>query len=181
MKSRQTINTGDKFHSLTFTGNKKNEDRRWLGEFICDCGNKRFLRIDNVTSGNYKSCGCQGTSTGYKQKQKAAGADYPFHVICNKHKCRCKKRKIEFTITPQDVKDCWIKQDGKCVYSKRPLALPANFLKIFDSDIPSIDRIDSSKGYVPGNIQLTTKTINFMKQTMSHDEFIAECKLVALA
>jgi hypothetical protein len=43
----------------------------------------------------------------------------------------------------------------------------------------TIDRIDSSKGYVKGNIQLITWKANCLKQHLDNDEFIEFCKDVA--
>lgn len=43
----------------------------------------------------------------------------------------------------------------------------------------SIDRIDSDKGYVPGNIQLVTARTNLAKGNMNNKEFIQYCKKVA--
>jgi len=43
----------------------------------------------------------------------------------------------------------------------------------------SIDRIDSSKGYVKGNIQLVTAKTNVAKGNMNNAEFIEYCKKVA--
>jgi len=43
----------------------------------------------------------------------------------------------------------------------------------------SIDRIDSSKGYIEGNIQLVTARTNVAKGNMSNNEFINYCKKVA--
>jgi hypothetical protein len=43
----------------------------------------------------------------------------------------------------------------------------------------TIDRIDSSKGYIKGNIQLITWKANCLKQHLDNDEFIEFCKDVA--
>ena len=43
----------------------------------------------------------------------------------------------------------------------------------------TIDRIDSTKGYVEGNIQLITWKANCLKQHMNNDDFIEFCKEVA--
>jgi hypothetical protein len=37
----------------------------------------------------------------------------------------------------------------------------------------SVDRIDSSKGYVPGNVQLVCKWVNLAKQDYSNDDMEA--------
>ena len=43
---------------------------------------------------------------------------------------------------------------------------------------PSIDRIDSSKGYVPGNVMFVCWGVNYMKQDLPQDLFIELCTLV---
>ncbi len=43
----------------------------------------------------------------------------------------------------------------------------------------SLDRIDSSKGYVEDNICITTIAINIAKNDLSKEDFIEMCKKVA--
>lgn len=43
----------------------------------------------------------------------------------------------------------------------------------------SLDRIDSSRGYVEGNVQWVHKDVNFMKQALSQERFVELCTLVA--
>lgn len=43
----------------------------------------------------------------------------------------------------------------------------------------SLDRIDSSKGYVEGNVQWVHKRINIMKNDVPQSEFIEWCRTVA--
>jgi hypothetical protein len=43
----------------------------------------------------------------------------------------------------------------------------------------SLDRIDSSIGYVEGNVAWVYKPINIMKQTLNSAEFIDLCKKIA--
>lgn len=43
----------------------------------------------------------------------------------------------------------------------------------------SLDRIDSSKGYIEGNVQWVHKRINKMKLDDSDTEFIEWCRLIA--
>jgi hypothetical protein len=42
----------------------------------------------------------------------------------------------------------------------------------------SLDRIDSSKGYIEGNVQWVTKQANLSKHVMSMDELYEFCKKV---
>lgn len=96
----------------------------------------------------------------------------PFRYIYRIAKRRWKK---EFNITLQDLKDVWELQNGKCVYSKVSLVLPEETQEtIKDHTIrASLDRIDSSKGYIKGNIQFVSTVINYMKNDMSHERTIA--------
>lgn len=52
---------------------------------------------------------------------------------------------------------------------------------IFNNPIytASVDRIDSSKGYIPGNIQFVSTCINYMKNTMSDSDIRLMCKYIA--
>ena len=42
----------------------------------------------------------------------------------------------------------------------------------------SLDRIDSSKGYVKGNVQWVHKDVNFMKRTLNQQTFVNWCKKI---
>jgi len=42
----------------------------------------------------------------------------------------------------------------------------------------SLDRIDSSKGYIEGNVQWVHRKINMMKQSYTQEEFIELCQAV---
>ena len=85
------------------------------------------------------------------------------------------KRRIEFNITLEDIKTLWSNQNGLCIYTKLPLSP-----KGYQLNTISLDRIDSSKGYIVGNIQLVCSAINRMKSTYSEIEFVYFCNLVSL-
>ena len=79
----------------------------------------------------------------------------------------------EFTIQESDMLDTWGKQNGLCAYTKLPLVATANQFNTI-----SLDRIDSSIGYVPDNIQFVCAAVNKMKQEYSEEMFILFCHLV---
>lgn len=89
--------------------------------------------------------------------------------LCTKAKSRTK----EFNIVDQDLFDLWEKQNGQCAYTKLPLLAAANQFNTL-----SLDRVDSSRGYVVGNIQLVCAAINKMKQEYTEEVFILFCQLV---
>lgn len=92
----------------------------------------------------------------------------------------CRKRYKECTITLEDLQEQWNKQKGICPYSGISLLVPT-YKKNHNNPIysASVDRIDSTKGYIPGNIQFVSTCINYMKNTMSDEETRFMCKCIA--
>lgn len=88
------------------------------------------------------------------------------------------ERGIDFTVTPEDLESVWMQQQGKCALSGLPISL---FISTKDAKYhtASLDRIDSNKGYIKGNIQWVHKDINYMKCDFTQEEFINYCILVS--
>jgi hypothetical protein len=61
----------------------------------------------------------------------------------------------------------WDEQAGLCHYTGLPMKLSRDNTK---SSV-SIDRLDSNKGYVEGNVVLCRADVNIMKGNMSITEF----------
>jgi hypothetical protein len=84
-------------------------------------------------------------------------------------------------LSSNDLYDLWIKQDGRCAYSKIPLYLAKakqtkrsskrDVSEICQHEFASVDRIDSSLPYIKGNIQFVSKTLNLCKGDMSDSLF----------
>lgn len=85
-------------------------------------------------------------------------------------------------LTLEDLKSQWEAQNGKCVYSNVDLNLPTktykNRSRIYTA---SLDRIDSTKDYVKGNIQWISVACNFAKNKMTHEEMLDFCKVIRLS
>lgn len=91
-----------------------------------------------------------------------------------------RKRFQEFDITVDDLKEQWNKQKGICPYSGIELDLRKKSSDNIDAIFgASLDRIDSKKGYVKGNVQFVSRCLNYMKNTLTHEETIALCKQIA--
>lgn len=92
----------------------------------------------------------------------------------------CRKRYKECTLTLSDLQAQWDKQNGICPYSGIKLNIPT-YKKNHNNPIytASVDRIDSSEGYIPGNIQFVSTCINYMKNTMSDSDTRLMCKYIA--
>jgi len=90
---------------------------------------------------------------------------------------RAKRRDHKVTIELQDLKDLWNNQKGKCVYTGVDLLLPTSGSNDYIYTA-SLDRIDSSKGYEPGNIQFTSIAINLMKGQLTHEETLKLMQII---
>lgn len=88
-----------------------------------------------------------------------------------------KGRKYQVEVSLEYLLDVWENQKGICVYSGVQLVLPNK--KSSKHEMASLDRIDSSKGYIEGNIQFISAAMNYMKNTMSHEETVELCKIIA--
>ena len=85
-----------------------------------------------------------------------------------------KRRGLSFEITRSEIKDLWLNQGGKCHFSGEQISIAPN-----KDQTLSIDRLDSKKGYIKDNIVLCTTLVNKMKQSMTTDEFLAMCHVIA--
>ena len=96
----------------------------------------------------------------------------------NKFKVSAETRGIYWDINIDDVADIMEQQNYTCALSGLKIVFPEYGHPSDGSMSASIDRINSDKGYVRGNIQLVDKRINMMKQKYSQKEFIEMCVLV---
>tara|TARA_B100000902_G_C27064951_1_gene791021 strand:- start:39 stop:782 length:744 start_codon:yes stop_codon:yes gene_type:complete len=86
-----------------------------------------------------------------------------------------KGREHEFNIDLEYVLELWEKCNGICVRFKKKMSILDN-----DKWLVSIDRIDSNKGYIKGNVQLVCSLYNQMKMDRTEedmDEAFAQLKI----
>lgn len=82
-------------------------------------------------------------------------------------------RTKEFTITIPYVVQLFADQKGLCYISGVPITLPMTYAEYGKSlQTASLDRIDSSIGYVEGNVSWVHKELNMLKGTMSNSDLI---------
>jgi hypothetical protein len=90
--------------------------------------------------------------------------------IEDKHK-RChkaaKEKYQQFDLTVEYLVQLWENQEGKCALSNKKMEHKFNSLFTV-----SVDRIDSSVGYLQGNIQLVCQAINYAKNCYSNEQFL---------
>lgn len=157
----------------------------------CDCGTEKECDLYDIRRSKIKSCGCARNTPelraiarirAYDLQKKGIlnkGGDYHTNQYTNfKYMLKCvtnKNRNKKCTISLEDLEELWNKQEGLCAYTKLPLILAThqNLKKNIPKwNLASVDRIDSNKGYEKDNIQFVSRTINYAKNDMTHEETI---------
>jgi hypothetical protein len=103
----------------------------------------------------------------------------PFRYFVRK----ARSRKHDYDIDVAYLKELWEEQDGKCALSGLKMILPKNG-EVWEKDKenpwkPSLDRIDSDKGYLKGNVRFTCYIGNMCKQRWPDNTVYEFCKEVA--
>lgn len=93
----------------------------------------------------------------------------------NKFKVGAETRGIEFAVSVEFLWELYLAQEKVCALS----GLSIGWAEVGAIHTASIDRIDSTCGYTPENIQLVHKDVNMMKQQYSNERFVEVCKAVA--
>lgn len=89
-------------------------------------------------------------------------------------KNRCIKKHLAFDIDVDFLKQVYKNQGGKCYYTGDIMSLSTN------NDLTlSVDRIDSSRGYIKGNIVLCSKITNLMKNDIPVEKFFIFCRKIS--
>jgi hypothetical protein len=94
-----------------------------------------------------------------------------------------RSRELPFTITLAYAWDLFLKQDRKCALTGCPLVMKAVRFRKGGYRLKrtaSLDRINSTKGYVEGNVQWVHKDVNLMKQAQPESKFKQMCLAVVL-
>lgn len=159
-----------------YRGSPKNRKQYWL--CLCDCGTKKEISLSAIKSGQI-SCGCIKLTNRIKPHKKSKRfEDYEelYGVYWNSLFLQAKNSEREFTIDQKYVYDIFIKQKRKCAIS----GLPIYFAQITkEKQTASLDRIDSTKGYIKGNVQWVHKDINKLKSNWVEKKFIDLCNLIS--
>lgn len=117
----------------------------------------------------------RGKRPDYSSEYKSRDFDHYLRSCLNHAKTHSMKVNREFNIDIEFLLNLLTIQEYKCAISG--IKMTHN---IKDLRSVSIDRIDSSKGYIPENVQLVCKTMNIAKNTHSNAEilgFIREIRL----
>ena len=141
-----------------FSKNKASSDGLQYKCRSCDIEYQKNRRIQNKDhvldySRNY-------------QKNKRKNFEFRLQMLLNASKQRSKKKSRENTLTLDDIKSIY-PENGLCpIFGTKLVFGDAGFRETS----PSIDRIDSTKGYTKDNIQIISWKANRIKTNSSIEE-----------
>lgn len=141
---------------------------------ICPSCNTEFIWSGSISHFNrakkhYCSRTCQNTTHGLARRSiKANKQDYKYQMWCHARK-RSKINNLEIDIEPQDIPDIPDFCPVLGIEIKRNVKDNSTTHGPSDNS-PSLDRIDSTKGYIKGNIRVISNRANRLKSDANFAE-----------
>jgi hypothetical protein len=135
------------------------------------CGNKEMSISRRKMAGIHIKKFCKNREDEYS----------PFREFIRR--CKTTERIKHYGIPDIDLKylkGIWESQSGICSYTGIKMILPKSVMdydKIHSLKKASLDRIDSSKGYIKGNVEFVCSSINLAKNSFTREkmkEFLSE-------
>ena len=128
--------------------------------------------LNSAERQRYKKQGKQNNSIKAKSQYLQRRQDRPWLQLKINAARRAREKNIEFTLTAEYIESIWT---NTCPILGIPLFHSSVKGKACDNS-HSIDRIDSSKGYVPGNVAIISYKANVIKNngTANEHRLIAE-------
>ena len=144
----------------------------------CDCGTECIVRGDYLHRETSKSCGCLTKEVarvkGKKQKTKES---YHNLLFCNA-KASAKQRHLFFNLTKEEH---LFLIEQPCFYCGLIPTMPTT-KQAKRTGVPfphhGIDRKDSTIGYTKTNCVSCCSVCNYMKHTLTIEQFINQCRLI---
>ncbi len=142
---------------------------------LCECGKETIVRRSHIVNGRNKSCGCL-SNRGKKRNLWEEYGEVP-RILWRQIKRGSESRYLEFNISSEYIWNLFLGQNRKCALSG--IELKFNKRNETKTGTASLDRIDSKKGYIIGNVQWIHKDLNKMKLDYDNEYFINMCHLIS--
>ena len=167
------ISIGDKYKNWTVIDGPRCTSKSTIQWYVeCQCGNyRRWIQGNELVNPNFcfqcRKCSAKDTRKRTTLLNGRVGS------LTQTQYTRLKRSAVSRNISWEvSLEDLWVlfeKQHRSCAITGEPL------LQIKEA---SLDRIDSAKGYVLGNVQWTTYQANVSKHTMTMTELYEFCEKV---
>lgn len=174
-------NNSSNLKFLGYTKNPLDRANTYVNVQCTLCNGLATKRLSDIRNGKIKSCNCLRSS---RKTEKAAYA----HRYKN-YRRSAKVRNLDFYITFDEfyeivIQNCYYCNaepiETRCSYGGR--ISKKTGIRNLSYSLPyrfnSIDRINSSKGYVSGNCRPSCKQCNIMKMDYTESEFLDKIKQI---
>jgi len=156
---------------IRLAGTDKHQKSKWICS--CVCGKRLSVNRSSLIRNLTLSCGCFKSELARRGGYQEISASFWRRLVTS-----AAERGYAFSLTKEYIWNLYEAQGRKCALT----GVPVDFCP--DSNHPekqtaSVDRIDSHKDYVPGNIQILSKMVNLAKSWFDQEGFITMCNLVA--
>ena len=166
------INIGDKFkHWTVIEGPRttKHQTIEWLVQ--CDCGSTRWIQGNELMDSNrcFQCQKCAQKERGEKDKVNNGKVGDLDANKFGKIRKRAESSNIPFSLTIEYLWNLFQEQNQVC-------AITGEYIPSIKE--ASLDKIDSSKGYIEGNVQWVTQQANLSKHIMTMEQLYEFCRKV---
>jgi hypothetical protein len=147
-------------------------DKRWYKK-CPSCGEvQSYLRRNYAIASYNEHKECKSCSNAHPENNNHKGwiKGVLRHSFYDKYRIQAALRNLAWEVKGEYLADLLISQDYKCALSGWDIdAMEVN------KNTASLDRIDSTKGYIPGNVQWLHKMVNMCKQHYTQEQFVSMC------
>ena len=171
--------TGQRFGHQVVVRMERLPRGEWAAVCKCDCGSdERVVRRHALIRNMSTSCGCRRDQ--YAKLRGRNSANYTGYCgLPGKFWKKLVRRARRYGKLKLTIKAAWElfeEQERRCALT----GLPITFGRAEhpEETTASLDRIDSSKGYEPGNVQWVHKDVNLMKGSLSVEDLLHYCQLI---
>jgi len=150
-----------------------------MKKFNCNCGETLVENFYKTNKSKCKKCLITYQKKHIKENPNIINQRY----LAAKH--RSIRKGLEFSIDESYIHDLLKEQNNRCKYSgilldTTTIGDDTKNKTIMNYNTLSIDRLDSTEGYIEGNIVLVTSIVNTMKNNLTEEEFLSLIETIYL-
>ena len=179
-KPERCSHVGEKFGKLTaieYAGHGIDTSNQAIYyKFLCDCGNTQIIRYTQIRKGIQTQCSKCSYKIG-KESPNWKGVGDLSKNLYNAYWHSANAKGLKFDLSLKYLWNLFEQQNRKCALSGLDIHFDIKSQKELNKTA-SLDRIDSTKGYIKGNVQWVHRIINRIKVDMPNDLFVYMCNQV---